>query len=42
MLESDKVDDDYQRGVKITYGKDGSEKRTPQVIICSRLIQKWL
>ena len=33
LLESDKirVDYDYQRGIKITYGKDGSEKRTPQV-----------
>ena len=33
LLEDEKiwVDYDYQRGVKVTYGKDGSEKRTPQV-----------
>ena len=33
LLESEKirVDYDYQRGVKITRGKDGSEKRTPMV-----------
>ena len=33
LLESQKiqVDYDYQRGIKVTYGKDGSEKRTPMV-----------
>ena len=33
LLESEEiwVDYDYQRGVKITQGKDGSEKRTPMV-----------
>ncbi len=33
LLESGeiRVDYDYQRGIRTTYGKDGSEKRTPQV-----------
>ena len=33
LLESDKiwVDYDYQRGVKVSHGKDGTEKRTPMV-----------
>ena len=33
LLESEKiqVDYDYQRGVKVTQGKDGSEKRTPML-----------
>ena len=35
LLESEKiqVDYDYQRGVKVTQGKDGSEKRTPMLDI---------